>query len=275
MAVVPKDFTLAARGSLQPVERRHVFAGVEGMVIEAPVEHGQIVAGGQELVRLRNTDLEVEIASLLGQRTAAQEQILSIQRTLLDNPRLSPEERERLSGRLLELQETAAGLDRQLELLRHKEEQLIIRSPLAGQVVTWRVRDRLMHRPVERGQAVVTVVDPDGPWELELRMAERRVGHLVRARNSQSEDLPVTFFLATHPGEEFHGRVTEIQRTADVQGDEGASVLVRVAIDHRRLPDLRPGATVNARVWCGERPVGYVWFHEAIEAVQAKVMFWL
>jgi hypothetical protein len=175
----------------------------------------------------------------------------------------------------LELQETAAGLGRQLELLRHKEEQLVIRSPLAGQVVTWRVRDKLMHRPVERGQAVVMVVDPHGPWELELRMPERRVGHLVRARHSQGEDLPVTFHLATHPGEEFHGRVTEVHRTADVRDDEGASVLVRVAIDRQQLPDLRPGATVNASVLCGQRPIGYVWFHEAIEAVQAKVVFWL
>jgi hypothetical protein len=106
-------------------------------------------------------------------------------------------------------------------------------------------------------------------------MPERRVGHLVRARNTQGDELPVTFYLATHPGEEFHGRVTEIHRTAEVRGDEGASVLVRVAIDRRELPDLRPGATVNARVSCGQRPVGYVWFHEALEAVQAKVVFWL
>jgi biotin carboxyl carrier protein len=275
LVVTPADFTLAARGALEPVERRHVFAGVEGVVIGTRVEHGQKVVAGEELLRLRNTDLEVEIASLIGQETTAREQILSVQRTLLDNPRLSPEERERLSGRLLELQETTAGLQRQLELLRQKEEQLTVRSPIAGEVVTWRLRDKLMHRPVERGQTLVTVVDRAGAWELELRMPERRVGHLVRASDSLGEDLRVAFHLATHPGQEFQGRVTEIHRTADVQGDDGNTVLVRVAIDREQLPDLRPGATVNGRVHCGRRPLGYVWLHEVIETVQTQVLFWL
>lgn len=275
LVLLPKDFALAARGALQPVERRHVFANVEGVVTAALVEHGQEVAAGQELVRLRNTDLEVEIASLIGQRTTTQEQILSIQRTLLDNPRLSPDERERLSGRLLELQETANGLERQLMLVQQKEEQLIVRSPLAGQVVTWRVQDKLMHRPIERGQALVTVVDPAGSWELELHMPERRVGHLVRAQRALGDDLPVAFYLATHPGQEYHGRVTEVHHTADVHGDDGNTVRVRVAIDRNELPDLRPGATVNARVLCGQRPLGYVWFHEVLEAIQSKIVFWL
>jgi multidrug efflux pump subunit AcrA (membrane-fusion protein) len=274
LVVIPKDFTLAARGALQPVERRHVFAGVDGVVTQIRPEHGQSVAAGDELLVLRNTDLEVEIASLLGQRTTSQEQILSAQRTLLNDARLSPEERERLSGRLLELQETIAGLDRQLELLRQKEQQLTVRSPIAGEVVTWRLHDKLMHRPIERGQTLVTIVDPAGPWELELRMPERRVGHLVHATDSLGQDLDVVFHLATHPGEEFQGRVTEIHRMADVQGDDGNTVLVRVAIDRDELPDLRPGATVNARVHCGIRPLGFVWFHEALEAVQTQVMFW-
>ncbi|MBW3599273.1 MAG: hemolysin D, partial [Planctomycetes bacterium] len=189
--LVPADFTLAARGALRPVHERRVFAGVEGVVIKVLAEHEQQVAAGEELIRLRNTDLEVEIASLLGQRTTTREQILSLERTLLDNPRLSPEERERLSGRLLELQESAAALERQIGLTRQKETELTIRSPLAGQVVTWRAQDRLGRRPVERGQMLLTVVDPAGPWELELRLPERRVGHLLRARQQSDEKLPI------------------------------------------------------------------------------------
>jgi multidrug efflux pump subunit AcrA (membrane-fusion protein) len=273
--LVPADFTLAARGTLKPVHERRVFAAVEGVVVDLRVEHEQTVAAGQELIRLRNTDLEVEIASLLGQRTTTQEQLLSLQRTLLDNPRLSPEERERLSGRLLELQESAAAVERRLVLVRRKEEQLAIRSPLAGQVVTWRAQDKLMHRPVERGQMLLTVIDPAGPWELELHLPERRVGHLLRAQQEGSDKLPLTFHLATHPGEEFAGRVTEVHCLAETPAEESNAVRVRAAIDRDALPDLRPGATVNARIRCGRRPLGYVWLHELFEAVQAKVVFWL
>ena len=65
-----------------------------------------------------------------------------------------------------------------------------------------------------------------------------------------------------------------IDRTADVRDDSGNTVLVRVAVDKDTLPDLRDGAKVTARVHCGERPLGYVLFHDLIETVQAKVLFW-
>jgi hypothetical protein len=50
-------------------------------------------------------------------------------------------------------------------------------------------------------------------------------------------------------------------------------VLVRVAIDKTQLPDLRPGASVTARIDCGTRPIGYVWFHDVWEFVQTQVLF--
>jgi hypothetical protein len=162
-----------------------------------------------------------------------------------------------------------------LTLVREKEKSLVIASPTTGQVATWQVRDLLLRRPVQRGQSLMTVIDPAGNWELELEVPERRMRHLADAELSSSEPLAVTFVLATHPEQRLSGTVTRIDRTAEMREKSGNSVLVRVAIDKHALPDLRDGAKVTARIHCGVRPLGYVLFHDLIETVQEKVLFWV
>ncbi len=126
------EFALAAKGKLQPLVRRTIFAGESGVIVDVPVEHGQTVKPGQTLVHMRNTDLDVEITSLLGKRTTTHEQIVSVQRALLDNPRLDADLQNRLSGELLQLKEAAGNIDRQLALVRQKEQQLVVAPPIPG-----------------------------------------------------------------------------------------------------------------------------------------------
>ena len=58
-----------------------------------------------------------------------------------------------------------------------------------------------------------------------------------------------------------------------VRGEEGNTVLIKVAVNKDELPQLRPGASVVAKLHCGRESIGYVWFHDLIEFVQAKVLF--
>ena len=49
--------------------------------------------------------------------------------------------------------------------------------------------------------------------------------------------------------------------------------MIKVAIDAKKMrelgiTDLRPGATVMAKVHCGQTSVGYAWFHDVIAFVQ-------
>ena len=69
------------------------------------------------------------------------------------------------------------------------------------------------------------------------------------------------------------GEITEIHRSAEVRGDEGNTVLIKVAIDKTELPQLRPGATVTAKVYCGRRSLGYVLLHDVIAFVQSRILF--
>ena len=120
----------------------------------------------------------------------------------------------------------------------------------------------------------MTLLDLDGEWELELYMPERRMGHIAEAATQAGEGLQVSWLLASHPERRFTGRVIEIHRLAEVRGDQGNCVLIRVAVDKAHLPELRSETTVTARVHCGRRSTGFVWFHELIETMYAKVLFW-
>lgn len=275
LVLVPADFELASRGTLQPSLRHEIYAHLDGVITEVLVEHQQMVKAGDVLVQMKNNELEVEIADLIGRRRTTQERIHAIQRAQLDDRRLDVAEQNRLGGELLELRQVAESIERELLLLRQKQDQLVIRSETPGQVVTWGVEELLLRRPVQTGRALMTIVDPTGDWELELNMPERRMGHVARAARDSQDPLRVTFVLSSHPGLEFEGRVTDIHRTAEVQGDEGNSVLIRVALDKQQLPELRSDTTVTAKVHCGRRSIGYVVFHELLETVQSKILFWL
>jgi len=272
LATVQTDFEVAARGKLQPASRREIFAPLDGVVTAVPVQHGQLVEAGAVLAELTSTDLDLQLAALIGRQTTNQERLAAVQRAMLDAgsgpARLSPLEQDRLAGELLELRQEAQNVERELALLREKQRQLTIAAPQRGQVVTWKVRDLLLQRPVSRGQALLTLADPEGPWELELYLPERRLMHAANVAD-------VTFALSSHPGQTFHGRVIEIEKTAEVRGDEGNTVLVRVAVEQQELPPLHDQTTVTAKLNCGRTSVGYAWFCDLIETVRTKILFWL
>jgi multidrug efflux pump subunit AcrA (membrane-fusion protein) len=265
------DFALSARGVLQPAQRHHIFAPLEGTVRSIHVRHGDRVAAGQLLAELRNTDLDVNFADVTGRRTAAQEQLLAVERALYeDSTKLAVSERHRLSGERSELKQRLASLDEQLRLLRRKREQLKITSPIAGEVTTWNVEELLRDRPVRRGQILLDVA---GPWELELQVPEDGVGLLAAAQAEQGPALRVSYRLAAEPRTDREARIREVHLGAEVRGEEGVTVLARATLADNGLPSLRPGADAITKIYCTRRAIGYVWLHDAVDFFRTRVWF--
>ena len=71
------------------------------------------------------------------------------------------------------------SLENQWGIYKKKEADLEVQSPIAGEIVTWDVRNQLRTRPVHEGDALMRVADPTGPWQLELHMPENRMGHIT------------------------------------------------------------------------------------------------
>lgn len=113
-----------------------------------------------------------------------------------------------------------------------------------------------------------------------------RVRDLVRATLNWQKKHPVightgervTFILATNPGVDLSGVITEIKDATEVKtkAQEGTVInKIKVGIRREEVGNPHPGATVTADVYCGRSSVAYAWFHEAWEWVQGRIIFYL
>jgi multidrug resistance efflux pump len=274
MFLVPTNLMLSADGTLEPMVKQNVFVNVPGTVVEVLVEDQQLVEEGEPLVVLYNAELSVELQRARGERLVTSQRLASV-RDALNRRGLSEDERTKLAGQVMELQESLQSLQNQITLREQQMAELTLRSPITGQVMlSWDVERSLLRRRAEAGQILMAIADPKDEWELELYMPERRMGHVNRAQESIRPDLEVDYILATEPRRRLHGNVRYIDPVSRVHEDAGHSVLIRVDIDEQELgSELRPGAKVHARVNSGRCSYGYRWFHEAIAWVQTKLLF--
>jgi hypothetical protein len=104
------------------------------------------------------------------------------------------------------------------------------------------------------------------------------MGYVRRQWNDLGKEdiLKASYILATDPGTHYEGTVAEIHGAADVDPEEGNTVLIRVAIQKTDLPEegLLPGTTVTAKVYCGRKCIGFVWLHDLISWLQTNILFW-
>ncbi len=291
MCLVQYDFTVVADGKLLPELRQNVFASIDGRVAEVPIDTGDLVTEGQLLVRQRSLDLEAQVIQIEGEYNKVLAEIistdrqLSIQFTGTDEQRETVES-EQLIGRLEQLKTTRESLEKQKALLAIKSKRLDVLSPINGKVVTWEIQELLKGRKVATGQRLMKIADTSSPWELEIFIPEAKMGHIIEHQHKLRESDPnakleVEFVLATHTGEPILGVVEKIDPSAEVHGEEGNTVRMRVSFPQEALRDLvndpstelKVGADVKAKVLCGKEPIGYVWFSDLFEFVQSRILF--
>lgn len=271
--LIPGDFDVSSRGQLLPENRRSVYAPADGIVRlsrRKPNDDGR-VTNGQIVAHLRSPELDREFTRIVGELRTVQKQLEAIgtarKREDSDSPR-AKQDAKTLSARERELEQTRDNLQRDLKLLTARSEDLKVRSPLAGSILTWDVVRKMHGRPVRRGDVLMQVGRLDREWELELLLPERQAGYVRDARRDLGDKLPVTFQSANDPGRVHRGHVKFIARTADVTKEGLATVRVVVAVENTDDLTLRPGATVTAKFHCGRRSIGYVWFHDIIDTTR-------
>jgi len=275
--LVPTDFTLEGQGNLRPKIRQNVFAMLDGDVRDILVEDDSQVKKGDLLVELESDELDKEINSVHGQLERARADRDATNRELHSSRGLSAADKNQKHAHLAQLKQEIISLEEEFELLMTKKAKLEVRSPIDGQVVEWNLYERLMGRPVSQGQILMEIADPQGEWELEVRMPESRMGYISEAWTESGGKLKVDFILATHPANPLEGWVEEIDPSAEVRGDEGNTVLINVSFDQQMLrktfPDPKIGAGVIAKVHCGRRSYAFVWLHDLMDFIRAKILF--
>jgi len=276
--LIPSNFDMRAKGALLPLIKQEVFAPIAGDVKAINVDNGDHVKKGDVLLEMRNPDLEIKKKEIEGQHNAANESLMAATQQLTSpSVRLTPQERVRTEAEQAKLRETVKTYREQLELVNLRVEELIVRSPIDGQVMTWDVKKNLQNRPVETGQVLMTIAAAGTDYEVELFMPERRVGHLHRHQEKLSkldppQELTADFITMTDTGTTHTGIVSKVNPTAESHEEHGNMVRVRIKPD-QPIVNARPGATVTANVHCGRSSWLWAKLHEAWEWAEANLFF--
>ena len=273
LTFIKKDFNLEAEGTLVPSEKREIFAPIDGEVIAVNFDHDDPVNQNEVLIELRNRDIEIQIADIEGQIQTNLAEQAKVQGQLSRRQLLKPSELRSLQAEKNELQAKDMVLQRKLQLQKDRKAELMIRSPIDGTVVSWDVEKNLRLRPIMTGQVLMEVADLEQNLVLEVELPEKREGHLdeyiVQQGLSDTDQLSVTYILATDPDEPMDAKllIDSIAKRADANEEHGAVIKMRANPDQATLRGLqpRPGAKVIAKIYCGRRSSGFVFFHEIYE----------
>ena len=272
-AFIQRPFEIECSGRLMPTIRREVFAGIEGEVIEVLVNESDQVEEGQIIARLKSRELEkvlLDQTGHLSQKMKARDAARADLRT-----KTTPQQRgqsARDQAQLEILNSEIETIHRQLELLERQQEQLVIRAPISGTITTDRSRERLLDRPVHRGESLLEIMDEAGAWQLELAISERKSGHFLSYQQQQS-NVPVKFRLLSMAPKTFESRVTRLADRMVTNPEIGTSSLIFCDISNLELPSRQIGSEVSARIQCGRKSLLFLWFHEFFELLQRH--WWL
>ncbi len=281
MFFIQTDFSIEVHGQLVPAGECNVFAPSDGYVDKILVKHGQHVAVGETLMQLQSNEFSLQKAEIVGQLQTAQAELDAIvvkrSQGMRRDPRSdsrSPEAYENLSADEMRLNTQIANLTQQRDLLQKREDELTLKSPIAGQVLDWEVDEVLATRPVTRGELLMKVADVDGPWMLELELPDKRTYHVLNAQESGKQPLAVRFQLVNEPGKTYAGQLSSTAAIVDVDEDaDEPFVPLEAEFDKSAIPHLRHGLSVVGRIECGRRSLAYVWTYQLLETVR-RYCFW-
>lgn len=235
------DHEVMATGVARPVSRRAVFAAVDGVVTHLHVRDGDRVSAGDPLVALESPEIRREAEVLDGQLGVAIERLSSL-KTLQASSQSGDASAARDALEQRALVAEIETLRRRIQMNQQRRNELTVRAPIEGVVVAWRIEERLRDRPVARGDRLLVVMDPDGPWELDLELEERRAGDVLN-QYSEGRRLPIRFVIAGHPAETWHAELDSISGVARCR-DDGIHVLDVTAV-------MNPSDVVSVRQTVG------------------------
>jgi multidrug efflux pump subunit AcrA (membrane-fusion protein) len=279
LVLVPAPLRFDARGQLLPKERQVVYAELNGKVVEVKAQHGEQVHKGQELLFLRDLETQLKIEQL-GIKVSFAEQRLTVLEDQL--ARATGEERNALIKERInqeyELRKAAAERDILLQGSANPRKAPVT-APLSGKLITFDPHEQLSGKLVKPGDPLVRVARVQGAWEVELFIPE---GHLAPIREglqrSAEGTLEVQLLLTSQPLKSYKGtlRWTGLGGEATLK-DNVAVLPARVEITDpelsAQLSGLPVGLEVRARIHCGNRALGYVWFADLIEFLYEHLLF--
>ncbi|WP_165954169.1 HlyD family efflux transporter periplasmic adaptor subunit [Seongchinamella unica] len=251
LALIDGTHRVGAPAVLEGAVERVVTAPYDGYVSRALTRAGDVLAEGDEMARLEDRDLRLDLARLLSQREQLERQYLE-----------AIAERERAGTQIFKAQ--IAQTDAQIEMLNERVSRSVIRAPFDGTAIFGDL-SRSIGEPVERGEILFKVA-PLGDYRVALSVDERDVTFLQEGQRGQ-------LVLAPRPELDLDIEVDRITPVA--AAEDGVNVFRVEAKLLQPAPDLRPGMTGTGKIEIGERRLLWIWTHRFTGWLRVALWRWL
>jgi len=230
---------ISAEAVLQPQTRVRLEAPEDGIIATVLAHEGDRVGPGQPIFKLASTEAEAEAVRLSAERDRFAK-AASAGREAGAATLVFQAERRELSA------------DAALHSDAVRQERLVIRSPIAGLVLSARLED-LLGRFVPGGTVLAEVGDCRR-MKAELPVSERLLDDL-------DPDAPVTALARARPARPLHGRIQQISaatleqpKTVRKESDaarpsDRPDRFVALAVFENPDGSLRPGTALRAKIY--------------------------
>lgn len=244
--LVPLPYQVGCECQLEPVVRRFVAAPYDGILEKTFAETGEIVEANQLLARMDGRTLRIELAGVQAEFDAAKKRRDSALATQdIAQSHIARSEMQRHQS--------------QIELLNRRLENLEVKSPIEGIVVSGDL-EKAEGAPLETGQTLFEV-GPLDQMVAEILIPESEIRFVEAGQK-------VKIKLNAYPFRTFHGTVKHIHTRSEIVSDENVFV-AEVVMDNEK-GRLKPGMAGTAKINSGFYPLGWNLFHNAWE----KVRYW-
>ncbi|GIX00045.1 MAG: hypothetical protein KatS3mg111_3377 [Pirellulaceae bacterium] len=279
IAAFPIPDQLTAIGTMRAAAKVPYYAPRAATVQQVVVRSGDEVQPGTLLLQLQSRELDRQIAAVQGQIEVQTRRLQTARAWHRRASELSDAEVDQLEGEIYQLEGDVAALQQQLQLLLEQRDELEIRAIAPGQVLTWRMVERLTNRPVGSGELLLETFAPDQGWHVEFTIADRQAGRIRQALAQHGEGLACQIVLNSQPDRIREGRLVNVAAEAiHLQSDapDFQAVVPAVAqITDDALPVQEEGAVARVVVECGHQPLVWLVCRDAFWAVSSWIrMLW-
>lgn len=238
----PMPHSISCSCELEPVTRRHVAAPFAGPLEKALVEPGDFVRKDQVLAQMDGREVRWELAGVRAEyHRAAKERVGHLATHESGKAELARYDVDRLKLRQ--------------ELLEHRDQNLLIRSPIDGVVVSGDLK-RSEGMPLTTGQNLFEIAPLD-EMVVEVAVSAADIAYI-------RSGMPVTIRLDGAPWQRWTATLGRVQPRAELREHENVFV-AEVRLDNA-ADQLRPGMRGRAEIGAGRMPWGWQWLRKPLAA---------
>jgi hypothetical protein len=241
---VPVPYKIECGCDVQPVSRRYVVAPFDSSLEKTLVAPGDLVTEGQILARLDGRDIRCELATIQADfNRAAKERDTALAKGNTADAQMARLEME--------------GLELKQKLLQQREQELEIRSPIDGILISgdW-----------ERAQGARL---PIGKTLFEIGPLDRMVVEVAVAEDDiRYAQLGASVALRVNalPNQSWTGTIEKIHPRAEIREEQNVFITEVILANDKR--ELMPGMKGTAKVQGPTRPLGWNLFHKPWNAAR-------